>query len=193
MNKLVVGLVVILLSGMTQADVSIDFRNDSTPFLSIDGENFVDQALVQLIWNSSAPIPSSVDVNLGLLAAGDTLLKQFLTTAGEAGGWGDLGYQLDNYNVSLNPGYLTVRIFDNARIAKDDFYLEYNIDVDGVLTEFSATDPLTVYQTNDIFGEMGDLSTASYQIIPEPAVAGLIVIFGGSMLAGRRLFKRSVA
>ena len=196
MKKILTVLIVSLISGIAAADLAVDLKNNAGLVLETDGTTYVDQALVQLIWS---PTDSAQAVDTGNhLASGEYLLNTLTTTSGAAGTWGDQLQGVLEYDdgvvggtaaedTIILSGYIFVRIFDNTATELGDWYLQQYVQGPG-LTRFNATATETIYQTAGTLG--GALNDASFgqQVIPEPAVAALLGIFGGGLLVARRLF-----
>jgi hypothetical protein len=81
-------------------------------------------------------------------------------------------------------------VTDNA----DVYTVIYNASSVGLASQFVVADssPFNV-ESGEITPHFYTVSgiAGDWQAIPEPAVAGLIVIFGGGMLIGRRIFGKS--
>ncbi len=198
MKKVLAILTASLISGIAVADLAIELRNDAGLVYETDGTTAVDQALVQLIWS---PTDSAQAVDTGNhLASGEYLLNTLTTTSGYAGTWSDqiqgvleyddeaVGGTVDQDTTILS-GYIFVRIFDTLKTAKDDWYLQQFVQGPG-LTRYNALDTETIYQTNGELGGVLNDATYGHQVIPEPAVAGLISIFGTGIIFARRMFTK---
>jgi len=183
-----------LVIATASADLAVDFLNDAGTVTEAgsSGGTFVDQVLVQLIWTASTPTQQA---GLGgALGAGEVLLHSLVTTSTYAGTWSDQPQGILEYadsdvgDVDINDGYFFVRMFDNTATGLGDFYLQQG-QQGSPLTEYDSGLIATIYDTN---GELGglDLDAQGNQVIPEPAVAALLGIFGGGMLVSRRLFSK---
>ncbi len=178
MKKIITLAIAAFVTTSVVADFAVDLKNNGSTFTT-DGSSLVDQAIVQLVWNASAP-SDAVDTTLTNVG---TVLNSITTTSGYAGTFSDQNPGVQTYTES-NTGYLTVRVFDAANVAVGDKYFEFNIDVDGSLTEYVATTPGTIYDTDAIAG--GNFQAAAQTIIPEPATIGLLGIAGAGLFAARR-------
>lgn len=188
MKKEITMAIMVSVAGFVSADIAVDLQNSGGVFTT-DGATFVDQAYVQLVWNETAPVAAPGAVGLSLLAPGDTILSDFTTTIGFAGTWSDLGNQGGEYDfVGVNTGYLTVRVFDAADLGVGAKFLQFDIDVDGSLTDYVSTDTGTIYQTDGTLG--GDIGASAYQVIPEPGTIGLMGVAGLGMFLARRKARR---
>lgn len=194
MKKVLMFCALSLIAGIAFADIGIDLKNNGgIVYAAGSSTTFVDQALVQLIW-SPTNLAQATDVSVdSYLSPGEKVLYSLITTSGFAGTWSDQYpgiLEFMNADVGgsdINVGYFFVRIFDNTKLGVNDFYLQQYVQGPN-LTEYAANPPPTPYSTFQQLG--GSLDSQGYQIIPEPAVASLIVIFGGGMLVSRRIFSR---
>lgn len=200
MKKSIVLLVCLLAAGVALADLDIEFNNNGTAVALTDGATPVDQALVQLIWASTSPVAQAgSDATLG---SGEFLLSDYLTASGSAGTFDPkvVTTYLDANvgNNDVNNGYFFVRIFDNSAKAEGAWYLQFNL-AGPSLTEYDVEPRPTQYITgnmiDDAVGGSGQFialndSNFGHQAIPEPAVAGLIGIFGAGMIFARRMFSK---
>jgi hypothetical protein len=173
MKKLLTISIAMLIAGIASADIAVNLVNNGG-FLTTDGSSYVDTAFVQLVWNATSP---STTVDASLSNAGDYVLSSLTTTLGYAGTWSDqaLGVQtwansvVDDANILA--GYLTVRIYDTAAMVAGDTYLQFDLDVDGTLTEYNNLVASTVYNTSGLIS--GDFGSSTYTVVPEPATIGL--------------------
>lgn len=193
MNKAVSVLTMALIAGIASADIAVDFKNNGDLVYEAGSSTvFVDQALVQLIWTAS--VPSQQAGVGGTLGDGEQLLYSILTTSGFAGTWSDqypgiLEFvDTDVGGADINAGYFFVRTFDNSALGLGDYYLQ-QYQQGPVLAEYNTEPAPAPYSTFQELG--GSLDAQGNQVIPEPAVAALIGIFGGGMLISRRIFSRS--
>ncbi len=202
MKRGIVSFMCLLVASVTFADLDIKFQNNGTAIALTDGTTPVDVALVQLIWSATSPVAQAgADAVLG---SGEFLLSDYLTAAGDAGTFSSS--TVDRYNDSdvgnndVNNGYFFVRIFDNTAKADSDWYLQF--DLAGPNLKDSTAQPPppeATYDTGNLidstvggggqFIALND-SNFGYQAIPEPAVGGLIVIFGTGMIVARRMFTK---
>lgn len=192
MKKVMAMIVAAGIAGVAAADIAVNVQNSGGVFTTTGG-SYVDSALVQLVWNASAPATAPGTVDATLSAAGDIILSQFTTTSGYAGTWSDLGdqggiYSDTDVSGTVTSGYLTLRVFDASALSVGSTYLQFDIDVDGSLTEYSVTDTTTIYQTDTTLG--GDIASSSYEVVPEPATIGLMGIAGLGMFLARRKARR---
>jgi hypothetical protein len=196
MKKIIVLLASSLIVGSVLADIAVELKNNAGIVYEPGGVTFVNQALVQLIWTADPTGKAGVG---GALASGEYLLNSLVTTSGAWGTWGDQPQgvlQYDDGDVGgtagqdtvILGGYFFVRIFDNSKTDLNDYYLQQSQEGPS-LDKYVSTVPATIYDTNGLLG--GALDAQNNQVIPEPAVAALIGIFGGGMLVGRRLFSKT--
>lgn len=186
MKKVIIALVMGV--GIAQADVAVEFVNNAG-VVTTDGATFVDQALAQLIWSATYDAGVNLATPGGGLSAGEFVLAQLTTTSGFAGTWSDQPIQSvwSNANVGgadINDGYLFVRILNNDAMGAGDNYLQQWVQ-GPPLTVFNNLDPATEYSTLGQLG--GNIGASTFQVIPEPATA-LMLILGGM---GAWIFRRS--
>jgi len=157
MKKIKLIAVAVAVAGIATADIAVDLVNNAGT-ITTDGSTFVNQAFVQLVWNATAPAAAPGTVGISLLAAGDYVLDSLTTSVGYAGTWSDqvLGVQqwgnIDVGNVDILAGNLIVRIFDDANKGAGSTFLQFDVDVDGALTEYDNLVGSTVYST---LGQLG--------------------------------------
>ena len=185
----------VLAMGPVWGDIAVELKNTSGFVKQADESPlFVDRVLVQLIWTASAPVPKA-EIG-GATGEGEFLLNSLVTTSGFAGVWPDQPQGIIVYtdadvgNADINSGYIIVRLYDNSALGWGDYYLQ-QAQEGTPLTEYdSENQEATVYDTaGGILG--GAIDSQGYTIIPEPAVASLLMVFGGGMLLGRRIFNNA--
>jgi len=195
MKKNALITILVLITGFASADLDIEFDNfgGTVTAAGSGGTVGIDQVLAQLIWTASVPTAQAgVD---GALGTGEFLLDSILTTSGFWGAWSDQDQTVKTYldsdvgDADINVGYFFVRMFDNAAKAINNFYLQY-LAAGPTLTEYDTDPRPTQYLTSGLIGG-NDIDDQGLQVIPEPTVVSLIVIFGGGMLVGRRIFVKS--
>jgi len=198
MKKIIVMVVAALIASVSVADVGVELLNSGGLFTT-DGSSYLDRAFVQLVWNDGTTVESGsgIQVNSVLVAAGDSVLVDFTTTSGYAGTWtdlGDMGGIFANANVggvNILNGYLTVRVFNAANMGVGVLGFEYDVDIDGTLTQYDPLNLSTKYSTDGLIsgGNFGALAAGNanvVQVVPEPATALLFGIGGfGAWLVRR--------
>ena len=187
-------LMAFLVAGIAYADIDIEFDNTGGTVTEggSGGTVGIDVVLAQLIWTASVPT-AQAGIG-GALGTGEVLLDTVTTTLGMWGTWGDQDQPVETYldsdvgGVNINNGYFFVRLFDIANTAVDDYYLQWeSAEWSPALTEYNTEPRPTQYLTDTkLFA--ADIDEHGNQVIPEPAVAGLIGIFGAGMIFARRMF-----
>ena len=191
MKKIISILIATSFAGVAFADIAIELKNNGG-VVTTDGTTNVGKAFVQLIWTASTPeAQAGIGATLG---SGEFLLNSLITTDGFAGTWSDQPIGVLTYvdadvgGADINDGYFFVRMFDNTATGLGDFYLQqYQQGIPLAESNPDVGAPPPPYNSNTFLG--GDLSLGN-QVIPEPAVAALLGIFGGGLLITRRIFKK---
>ena len=194
MKKLMVVIAALSVVGIASADLAVLLTNGTTPVTKVGsgGIEGVDDVLVQLVWSPTNTAQAGVGASLGV----DEYLLNSMLVSGTWGTWNatdpDIYNDLlvggnDEEDTVILGGYIFVRIFDNAATELDDYYLQQYIQ-QPVLTKYDLQNVATIYNTSGELG--GDLDSTGHQVIPEPAVAGLIGIFGAGMIFARRMFSK---
>ena len=187
MKRTVLLVSILTASASVFADIAVNLKNLTTSVYKADGETRVDQAYVQLIWSTRSETKANINGE-NLLGDGEYLLNGFVTTEYPYGLFDEgTGYYSDSDvgDANILSGYIFVRIFDNAAIVLGDYYLQQFVQAP-TLEPYDAQVPNSLYQTNGEVG--GAVSFQGYQIIPEPAVASLVCLFGVGLLVARRMF-----
>ncbi len=193
MKKLLAALIASIVSVSAFADIAVELKNQSSEGFVYQpgGVTFVDQALYQLIWTPATPAQQA-GIG-GAVGANEYLLDWLVTTSGQRGLFsthGVISYaDSDVGGNDINAGYFFVRVFDNAATGEGDYYLQQYVQGPS-LTLYDQQVASTVYST--AVGDLGGtLDSQGYQVIPEPAVASLVCIFGVGTLFARRIFGKN--
>ena len=183
----------LILSGIVSADINIDLQNTSGIF-TIDGSAYLDQAFVQLVWNSTY-VGNSISVDNTLLMLGDVVLSSFTTTPGYAGTWSDLGSQGGIFSdadvgTDILSGYLTIRVFDNANKGTGGLGFIFDVDVDGTLTAYDPFSTSSIYRILNLaggsFGSLVAGNVGVVDVVPEPGTILLFALGGFGTYLVRR-------
>lgn len=197
MKKFIPVLAVCMAAGLVSADIAIENENHNEKYYKADSTE-VNSAFVQLIWADNL-IGKAQAYNTDFLDAGEHLLLSFTTFAGDGGKWNSLlgdtfaGIKVyddvDVEGADINNGYFFYRVFESGFTAENDFYLQ-QYEQGPTLGNYTVTAPAVpkLYAPNGTLGGTFSLAEGAHQVVPEPAVASLIVIFGGGLLVGRRIF-----
>ncbi len=194
MKKIIALLVLVSVANIASADsIDVAFENLGAQF-TVDGTVGAN-VTVQLVYNLGV-IGLTTDVSGSNF--GDQILSEFNTTDLYNGTWSDLGNMGGVYDLGTLMGYLSVRIFNVDDMGVGALYWQYDLDTDGVLMAFSATDTASTYKTdlNGLQGAEevsitgGSFLDANGTVIPEPATIGLMGIAGLGMFLARRKVRR---
>lgn len=197
MNKALILLVTSFMLVSAHADIAVDLANALTSGIVYQpgGSTEVNEALVQLIWSPSDAAQANAN-NANLLGANEHLLNSLITPAGPAAGrfpsQGILTYaDSDVGDTDILAGYFFVRIFDNSQLNVGDYYLQQYVQTP-TLTEYDSLTPSTIYETSGFLGgTLDDIGVGGgNQVVPEPAVASLIGLFGIGTFFSRRIFRK---
>ncbi len=202
MKKTTAFLVAALASSSVFADIDVELKNidsSGSVYKSGGGTIAVNQAYVQLVWSPTNTAQANI-TDSQLLGAGEYLLNEVYSSAGAAGRFpsqGILTYtDADVGNNNINAGFFFVRIYDYdaAVISEGDFYLQQYVQ-GPTLTEYDtapAPRPIAYNTDGSLGGALDDTNVGGGNVvIPEPAVASLIGIFGVGLLFGRRIFGKN--
>ncbi len=183
------------------ASIFVNLENPGGAFTGFSNGDSNGEAFVQLVWNDGSTVESgsgiNVDLENGFKADGDYILTSFTTTPGYQGTWSDLGDKgglFGDTNVGdldILDGYLTVRLFDANDMVDGSKGFVFDIDIDGALSAFNASDPSTIYKTLGLItgGDFSSLVSGQagvVTVIPEPAT---LLIFGPG-IAGLLAYRR---
>lgn len=192
MKKTLAMIAVLAVAGAAVADIAVEFKNSGG--LQYNGGGFIaGEVRTQVIWTDNAIIDTTV-LAAGALNAGEQLVYDAVqllsadnTAAAGFAGFFNMGVLVDD-TAGINSGKLILRAFDLDNSGLNSFHGQWNIDVDGTLTDYDSFNTATIYTTNDLIG--GQQINNGVQVIPEPATIGLMGIAGLGMFLARRKARR---